>query len=60
MKAETSSEHERPDVPVPGEAPREMPELFCPNCGTVLLERKCKLLCPVPACGYFMSCSDFL
>ena len=35
------------------------PERFCPNCGSVLLERKCKLLCPEPVCGYFMSCSDF-
>jgi hypothetical protein len=35
------------------------PERVCPNCGSVLYERKCKLLCPEPACGYYMSCSDF-
>ncbi len=35
------------------------PERVCPNCGAVLFERKCKLLCPEPACGYYMSCSDF-
>ncbi len=35
------------------------PERVCPNCGAVLYERKCKLLCPEPACGYYMSCSDF-
>lgn len=35
------------------------PERVCPTCGAELLERKCKLLCPEPACGYYMSCSDF-
>jgi hypothetical protein len=35
------------------------PERVCPNCGSALIERKCKLLCPDPACGYYMSCSDF-
>jgi len=35
------------------------PERICPNCGAALIERKCKLLCPDPACGYYMSCSDF-
>ena len=35
------------------------PERICPNCGAALLERKCKLLCPDPRCGYYMSCSDF-
>jgi hypothetical protein len=41
-----------------GTAERQ-PERVCPNCGAVLYERKCKLLCPEPACGYYMSCSDF-
>ena len=41
--------------------PRELrPERVCPNCGSILFERKCKLLCPNGACGYFLSCSDFL
>jgi len=35
------------------------PERVCPTCGACLIERKCKLLCPDPACGYYMSCSDF-
>jgi len=35
------------------------PSRICPNCGAPLLERKCKLLCPTPECGYYMSCSDF-
>jgi hypothetical protein len=43
--------------PTREEPPR--PERVCPNCGASLIERKCKLLCPDPACGYYMSCSDF-
>lgn len=31
----------------------------CPVCGQELTERKCKLICPDPRCGYFLSCSDF-
>ena len=31
----------------------------CPNCSTELEERKCKLFCPRPGCGYFLSCADF-
>ena len=31
----------------------------CPNCGTPLDEQKCKLKCPDPACGYYMSCADY-
>jgi len=32
----------------------------CPNCGTELAERKCKLFCPRPGCGFYLSCADFL
>jgi len=35
------------------------PSRTCPNCGSPLLERKCKLICPNAQCGYYMSCSDF-
>jgi hypothetical protein len=38
---------------------KKRPERVCPNCGAELLERKCKLLCPSPGCGYYLSCSDF-
>ena len=31
----------------------------CPNCGGELQERKCKLYCERPGCGYFLSCADF-
>ncbi|MEO8502936.1 MAG: hypothetical protein ABI609_03475 [Acidobacteriota bacterium] len=31
----------------------------CPNCGSELQERKCKLYCERPGCGYFLSCADF-
>jgi hypothetical protein len=55
MTSEPQPEPE-PDAPAPTE---KRPERICPNCGAALLERKCKLLCPDPACGYYMSCSDF-
>jgi hypothetical protein len=32
----------------------------CPNCGRTLLERGCKLACPDPACGFFLSCADYV
>jgi ribosomal protein S27AE len=35
------------------------PSRTCPNCGSVLTEQKCRLLCPNRECGYSMSCSDF-
>ncbi len=31
----------------------------CPICGSELADRKCKLYCPDPRCGYYLSCSDF-
>jgi hypothetical protein len=31
----------------------------CPNCGAELAERKCKLSCPRPGCGFYLSCADF-
>jgi hypothetical protein len=35
------------------------PVRTCPNCGAALAERSCKLFCPTPGCGYYLSCSDF-
>jgi hypothetical protein len=31
----------------------------CPNCGKRLAERKCKLYCPDPRCGFYLSCADY-
>ena len=31
----------------------------CPNCGSVLSERKCKLFCERLGCGYYLSCADY-
>jgi len=31
----------------------------CPICGHELAERKCKLYCPRPGCGYYLSCADY-
>ncbi len=32
----------------------------CPNCGAALSASSCKLVCPNRACGFFLSCSDYL
>ena len=45
---------EPPTAPDPGELMRT-----CPVCGKPLAERKCKLYCPDPVCGYYLSCADF-
>lgn len=31
----------------------------CPNCGRALQERRCKLFCPDPRCGFFLSCAEY-
>lgn len=31
----------------------------CPVCSKELAERKCKLYCPDPRCGYYLSCADY-
>jgi hypothetical protein len=31
----------------------------CPNCGRRMQERKCKLFCPDPICGFYLSCADY-
>jgi hypothetical protein len=54
-----SSPSERDPLQGPATEPSDRPERVCPNCGRILLERKCKLLFPNLECGYYMSCSDF-
>lgn len=48
----------------PGSGPQPQPDYnrvmrTCPVCSKELEERKCKLICTDPRCGYYMSCSDF-
>jgi hypothetical protein len=43
----------------PDPAPAERLMRTCPNCGRALAERKCKLYCPEPRCGFYLSCADF-
>lgn len=43
----------------PAAAEPERAMRTCPVCGHELAERKCKLYCPRPGCGYFLSCADF-
>jgi hypothetical protein len=50
-RAPAPAEHTTAD---PGEVMRT-----CPVCGKPLAERKCKLFCPDPVCGYYLSCADF-
>lgn len=37
----------------------EQASLTCPNCGSALESRKCKLLCVRPGCGYMVTCSEW-
>jgi len=52
----------RPAIAARRPAPAADPERAlrtCPNCGRELTERGCKLRCPEPACGYFLSCAEY-
>jgi len=42
-----------------GESRAEEVISTCPNCGSRLEQRKCKLFCPRPGCGFFLSCADY-
>ena len=48
----------RPEPPARAASPEEVMRT-CPNCGKALHERKCKLFCPDPRCGYYLSCADY-
>ncbi len=53
-------ESDREPGPSFQQGPVDPPVRICPNCGARLTDRSCKLVCPDPACGYYLSCSDFL
>ena len=55
---ERSSEASQPSEPKTANNPERVMRT-CPICGKELAERKCKLYCPDPRCGYYLSCSDF-
>jgi len=51
-----------PPFPVPIPPPSAAAERairICPNCGRELAERRCKLFCETPGCGYYLSCADY-
>jgi hypothetical protein len=55
--AESRGREAAPSLPAASGPERAM--RTCPVCGVELEERKCKLACPRPGCGYFLSCADF-
>jgi hypothetical protein len=54
----TNPDFQREELPVRQASPEEVMRT-CPNCGQRLQERKCKLFCPDPRCGYYLSCADY-
>jgi hypothetical protein len=48
--------HAAADLPAGTEPDPAAVILTCANCGAMMDERKCKLVC---TCGYFLSCSDY-
>lgn len=55
----TTVRREEPDTRRPGPDAAEALMRTCPICSSELEERKCKLFCPDPRCGYFLSCADY-
>jgi hypothetical protein len=55
---EPNPDSEREETPVLNTSPDEVMRT-CPNCGRRLEERKCKLFCPDPRCGFYLSGADY-
>jgi hypothetical protein len=48
----------RSNVPATASVAEELVRT-CPRCSRQLAERKCKLYCPDPVCGFYLSCADY-
>jgi hypothetical protein len=49
----------KPSNAPPAQRDPEAAMRTCPICAKALEERGCKLRCPDPRCGYFLSCADY-
>ncbi|GAB4376295.1 MAG: hypothetical protein Kow0062_16350 [Acidobacteriota bacterium] len=54
-----STEDGRPQGPPGAAADPDRVLRTCPVCGAAMVDRGCKLRCPDPACGYFLSCAEY-
>jgi hypothetical protein len=64
MKTLNETKLESGVLPYPTQSKPENPSLSqtamtCPNCGSKLEGRKCKLLCTRAGCGYMVTCSEW-
>lgn len=55
----TNQTEHSPTLPVDAIEAEKMRGLICPNCGSALEGRKCKLFCLRPGCGYQVTCSEW-
>ena len=55
----TQQSQHSPTLPVNAIEAEKLRGLICPNCGSALEGRKCKLFCLRPGCGYLVTCSEW-